>query len=139
MTVTNAAFVSAMQGITVTGVSRHYDEPPQSLKTADLPAAFPMPPSGDMLGNESTCSDGDNKVRSMRYIIAIEAKGQGTNATNYAQIAALMDNLETALDAVHTSSGFVFPLTYSITSGAFGVAGSEYWSIIATVTGRDRP
>ena len=134
MTVTNAAFLTAVQGWTVSGVTRHYDEPPQSLQTADLPAAWPMLPSGEMLGDVSTCADGKNKTRSIELVIAIEPVGQGTNPTNYGQIAALADAIETTLDA---DSTFIFPLEYSIASGIRPVAGNNYWTISAQITGRD--
>ena len=134
MTTTNAAFVTAVQAWSVTGVTRHFDEPPQSLKTADLPAAWPMLPSGEMGGYVTTCDDGKSKTRNINFIIAIEPAGQGTNATNYAQIAGLMDALETVLDA---DSTFVYPLEYTITSGPVLVAGNTYWAITASINGRD--
>lgn len=128
----NAAFVSAMQGLSITGVTRHYDEPPASVNTADLPAAFPMLPSGTLGERLTTCIN-DSKTRSMQFVIIIEAVGQGTQAQNYARIAALMDNLETALDALTTANFTDYEITANTT---VAVAGNEFWSIVADVTMR---
>ena len=39
-------FLAAIQAMHVTGLTRHYEEPPGSLSTADLPAGFPLMPNG---------------------------------------------------------------------------------------------
>lgn len=131
---TNATFIAAIQGMTVAGVTRHYDEPPLSLNTADLPAAFPELPTGSRVEPVSTCIP-DAKVRTMGFVIALEPVGQSTNKTTYATIAGMLDNLETALDALDT--GMVFT-EYAITVlSSYLVAGTEYWALDATITGRN--
>jgi len=129
---TNALFVATMQALTVPGVTRHYDYPPESIKTADLPAAWPMLPNGTAGESSSTCVDG-RKSRSMSYWIAVEAVGQNQNAANYGKLAALMDALEASLDAVTI---FPFLLEYDITTGVDAVAGNDYWMIKADANGR---
>ena len=129
---TNAQVVAAMQALTVTGVTRHYDYPPESIKTPDLPAAWPMLPNAAIGTPVSTCLDA-RKTRSMNYWIAVEAVGQNNNSVNYGKLAALMDALETALDAVTL---FPFLLEYELATGIEEVAGNTYWVIRAAVTGR---
>jgi len=128
---TNAAFLAAIQAMSVTGVTKHFDEPPPSLNTADLPAAFPLWPSAtfpDMI--TSVISDG--KTRSIGFAICVEASGQGTNAQNYTQYAALMDNLETALNtALYTAANYyTFEMS---TRPDFAVGDNIYWTIVAIV------
>ena len=130
---TNAAWVSAFQALTVTGVTRHYDEPPAAVSTADLPAAYLRQPGGDLPGLTISCKS-SNKTRSIEYVLLVEPVGQGTQSQNFGALAALMDALETALDAL-TVSNFI---EYDIEAGALvDVAGIQYWSIVANVRGRD--
>ncbi len=132
-----ATFLSAVQALTVTGVSRHYDEPPASLDLSGGPCAFPLMPGGAREDLQFSCVD-MGKTKTIGYVIAVEAAGQGTQAQNYGQLAALMDNLETALDTLVTGGTFTF-ITYSITTNTDNtVSGNEYWQIIATIQGRNQ-
>jgi len=132
---THATFIAAIQGMTVTGVTVHYDQPPASVDIASGPCAFPTMPSGDRGEMITSCVD-MSKMRNIGYVIIVEAGGQGTQAQNYGKLAALMDALETALDAL-TPTTFNF-IEYSITtSGNYSIGGSDYWAIIANITERD--
>jgi hypothetical protein len=119
--------------MTVTGVNRHFAEPPQSLNEGDLPAAFPLMP-GAVLGEPiSSCTD-MGKTRTIGYVICINPFSIDTNAENYGDIPELLDNLETALDdTLGTAYNFH---DYEITSGSFAVGGVNYWAITATITVR---
>ena len=130
---TNVAWVGAFQAMTVSGVARHYDAPPESIDLADGPAAFPMLPEGERGEPVSTCAD-MSKSRRMTYVVVIAPTAQGTNAENYAKIAALMDALEDAIDAVGVTN-FV---EYTIAARAdFSVGDSQHWAIVADIVGRD--
>ena len=135
---TNAAFLAAIQAMTVTGVTRHYDQPPLSLNTADLPAAFPLMPGGALGGRTVTCIAKD-KARSIDFVVCLEAVGQGTQTQNYGLLAAAMDNLETALDALGVPGGGSVAnfIEYDIEAQIFAVAEQAYWAIVAQVTARD--
>ena len=136
---TNAAFLSAIQGVTVTGVTHHFDQPPRQILTAQLPAAFPLMPSG-VLGEKSLSCFNTNKQRAIGFVICLEASGQGTQAQNYGTLAAAMDNLESALDNLEKSQGGSLAnfIEYDIdTTGDFVVGGQSYWAIVATVRARD--
>ena len=135
---TNAVFVAAMQALAITGVTRHYDEPPGSVQTADLPCAFPHMPQGGLGEKSLSCWD-SNKVRSMDFVILIEPVGQGTQAQNYGAIAALMDNLEAKLDDLELSQGGTLAnfLEYDIGAQIVTLGQNDYWGIVANVRARD--
>lgn len=136
---TFAVFVAAMKDLHVNGVQRHYERPPAQVGTADLPAGFPLMPAGE-LGELALSCLATNKNRSMTYVIAVEAAGQGTIGQNYDELPGLMDNLETALDALaeHQGGTLATWIDYTITTTSqFPIGGNEYWAIIANVTARD--
>ena len=129
-----ANWIAAIQALTVTGVDRHYDYPPESIDIADGVAAFPVLPSGTRGEQLSTC-DNFGKSRSVGYVIIFEAAGQGTNEQNYAKTWALLDNLETALDGLQTTTVNLIEYDLSVT-GDYPIGNSNYWAIVASVTGR---
>lgn len=129
---TNAAFLAAIQGMTVTGVTRHYDEPPKALSTADLPAAFPLWPGATLNDMVTTCIN-DGKTRSIGFVICVEASGQGTHAQNYDQFAALMDNLEAAMHTALNDTANFYTYEMSTVPG-YAVGENTYWAIAALIT-----
>lgn len=129
---TNANFLAAIQGITVTGVTRHFDDPPEALSTADLPAAFPLWPGADFLDMVTSCVD-TGKTRSIGFVVCVEASGQGTYALNYARYATLMDNLETALETAFPATTVNFYTFEMTTVPNYAVADQTYWAIVATI------
>jgi len=130
--INNAAFLAAIQGATVTGVTRHYDYPPESLDTADLPAAFPIWPSANFLDMPTSCVD-TGKTRSIGFIVCTEASGQATSKLKYAQFAALMDNIEAALATALSTIEYFY--TYDMTTlPNYPVGDNTYWAIATTVT-----
>lgn len=129
----NAAFLAAIQAMTVTGVDRHYDFPPASVDLSAGECAFPTMPGADQGELVSTCIN-MSKSRGVGYVIIIDATGQGTPEQNYAKIASLMDNLETALDGL-TVANFI---DYTIsTTGNYPIGDSDYWAIVADITVRE--
>ena len=128
---TNAAFRDAMQTMTVTGVTTHYDYPPESL--GELPAAFCQLP-GASLGEYAVSCINENRTRTIGYIICLEAVAQDKNEQNYELIATAMDNLETALHTTLATLANFYG--YDITAGEYRVAGIAYWAIMASVTVR---
>jgi len=128
---TNAAFKTALENMTVSGVTVHKGYPPASIQPSDLPLAFLELPSAG-LGEYVVSCMLNNKTRSMRYVICLEAAGLGTQEANYDLIASAMDNLETALDtALSTTANFY---TYEMEVGSYAVANNNYWAIITTVS-----
>ncbi len=131
---TNAAWLTAIQGLSITGVNE-LTTPPESIDTTNLPIGFPNLPTGGRPELLMSCH-GNNKARSIQYIVIVEATGQDTIANNYGQLAALMDNIETELDGL--VPGTVNFIEYeATTSGNFPVGESEYWAIVYDITGTD--
>ena len=130
---TNAAWVTALTGMTITGTTRRYTYPPESVETADLPAWFVQLPGGEMPGWTVSCTN-RNKTRSAQVIIVTEPVAQGTNSQNFGALPALMDALENALDALTVYNFMQYDLSAAAT---VEIAGIVYWAIVANVRGRD--
>lgn len=117
----------------VTGVTRQYAYPPLLISTADLPASFVRPPSSGF-SQIATC-DPVGDTFSTSLVIAIEPAGQEIQATNYAALLTMLDNLNTALKA----AAFTDTIRHSWTLSAQDtqpiiVGGSAYWGVTATIT-----
>jgi len=136
MNATYSTFIAAIAGITVSGVTRKYTEPPASINTADLPCSFPMLPSGEMqtivFGNGATVG-GQLPTWTCDMVYAFEPVGQGTQAQNFGGLVTLMDAVVTASQALTRPTAG--PMTFSLRAGIVSVAGNDYWSIIETWTG----
>ena len=130
---TNAAFKTAMENMTVTGVTVHKGYPPASISSSDLPLAFIAMPSAGLGEYRISCML-NNKTRTMQYVVCLEAAGQGTQEQNYDLLATAMDNLEAALDTALSTTANIYE--YDMAAGTYAVAGIEYWAIITTVTVR---
>lgn len=134
---TYSAFVTAVSGLSVTGIKRQYDHVPNQVTTADLPASFVRLPSGGInYETLSTCSTSGN-TRTCDLVVLVEAAGQGNPSPNYDATIAAIDNLESALRTAAEDATIMPFLEFAITSGAVGVGGSNYWGITATVTGSE--
>lgn len=130
---TNVAFLAAIQAMSVTSVAKHYDFPPLSLSAGDLPAAFPLMPVSGQGEPLATCLD-LSKTRSIGYVICVEALGLDIQELNYGKMAALMDKLETALDALAIANFIEYDI---ITTTEFGVGKNNFWSIVADIRTRN--
>ena len=131
---TYTAYVAALMDISVTGVTRVFDNPPASLGTADLPAMWPGLPRGEEPMVTFQANGGWPELY-CDMIIAIEPVAQNTQAANFTAMLTAIDNLSSALRAA-TNVGRA-GLRWSITANAqVDVAGTPYWAVIATVEGR---
>jgi hypothetical protein len=137
---TFAAFLTAVQGLSVTGIAAasQYDQPPNSLNTADLPVSFPLLPSGGIGEKLVSCWD-QNETRTIRFVIVTEPAGQSTQATKYAALAALMDNAGTAFKGLERSQGGTLAvfIEYDIEAAIITIAGIDYWGIMSEIRARD--
>jgi len=130
---TYANFVSNLGDLSITGVTRAYDEPPTSLSTADLPALWVQFPVGEE-GPLTFQAHGGWPTLRAQLVIAYEAVGQSTQAANFSGTVAMMDNIAKAL---HPAIGTVVKgkLTWTIRQGIVTVAGQDYWAVITDVEG----
>lgn len=118
--------------LTITGVTRHYDEPPNALNTADLPAAWPSVFSVGYGGRDWSC-DVLNEVASMSFLIACEAVGQSRMPENYELLVDMATNARTALNGLNDDLMiFVQP---SIQVATITVAGNSYFGLACTIEG----
>lgn len=131
---TNAAFIAAMQALTVDGVGKHYDEPPASVDLSSGYAAFPLMPNGTRENLFSSCLN-QAKTRRMFYVVVLSPTGQSTQADKYSVLGTVMDNVETALDGL----AFNF-VKYSLeATGNYPIGASQYWAVVADVQVSDAP
>jgi len=130
----NVTFLAAVQGLSVSGVDRAYKFPPASVDISNGYASFPTMPDSSRGEQVSTCID-NSKIRNIGYVVIIEATGQDIQEDNYLKLAAVMDNIETALDGLTTTANIIeYELT---TSGNYLIGDSAYWAVIANITARD--
>ena len=130
----NVTFLAAIQGLSVSGVDRAYKFPPASVDISNGYASFPTMPDSSRGEQVSTCID-NSKIRNIGYVVIIEATGQDIQEDNYLKLAAVMDNIETALDGLTTTANIIeYELT---TSGNYLIGDSAYWAVIANITARD--
>jgi len=127
-----ATYVNNLSGMSVTGVTRKYTEPPRSLNTADLPAMWPQLPTAENSSVTLTHISGLRQA-SVDLIIAVEPYQQSTNNANFAATIALIDNVETAL--VTNAASFDID-RWTIRQGILEITeGSAFWILIVTVEG----
>lgn len=128
-----ATFTGGLADLSVTGVTRVFDNPPASIGTADLPAMWVGLPRGDEPAFTFTGAGGWAAL-TCEIVIAVEPVNQGTQIQNYAAMIAQMDYLATALRAADIGRS---KLTWTITGNAqVQVSDTVYWAVIATVEGR---
>jgi len=131
---TNIEWVALLQAMTVSGVSKYYDYPPESVDLSGGPAAFPAlltTTRGEPIG---TCPD-MSKTREADYCVIIAPVAQGNNESNYAMVPWLLEALEIALDNLVPELEGV--ITYTIRlSGNYDIGGVAHWALIASVTWR---
>lgn len=121
----------------VPGVARRYDFPPASLNTAELPASFPM--GFRIIETPLTFqSHGGFPTFEVDFFIACEAVGQSSQPDNYTLILEMSDNLRETLAAVPPLAIAKSVVTWEIAAGnvQVEVAGTPYWAVQATITGK---
>jgi len=130
-TATYTQFVDAVQALSVTGVSRKYEEPPQKFNTADLPCSFVWFPSGD---NAPLMFEGGRQFRQRSLdLIVVYASTALTADAPFTATITMMDNVETALSSL--SVGQSKP-NWSIRSQLYlESADRRFWAVIATING----
>jgi len=132
MSLTVAQMVSLVNGLTVSGVTRKYNEPPTQLNTADLPCIFPRLPSQSETIASFTGLPGLDSV-TVQLVVVIEPWSQSTHAVNFAAVVSLIDNLTAALKTSAAANQTID--TWIISSNITDVGTGDYWAIVADVQG----
>lgn len=132
---TIAAFATAIGGLTVSGVKRSVDYSRVTVDRPDLPFQFvDLPGSASATEVVSTCND-LGKSRTVDLVVCVKAINQDNVHPNFDATVAIMDAIETALDAYEDTSALI--ISYEISAGLREVGGLPYWAVTASVTGTD--
>ena len=127
----NETLRTALTGLTVTGMGRVYDQHPETLEVADLPAMWP-----DGFGSEHDFQTYSGSmirvVRTAELRLAVKPLGMSSNDERQDARITIADALETALKADNLT-GFNFQ-TLSIESESVDVNGTAYAGLIASIT-----
>lgn len=127
---TYTEFLTTLRGLTVAGVKRKFNGPPNQLSTADLPAQYPRLP--DYQNNTQTMSGGMGLATLKAEIaVVIEAVGQNYNyLANFDAAVAMLDAMQDALSGITITAGLnSWTLRQEITE--FGA--TPYWVLVAAV------
>lgn len=137
MTITAfATFVTALGDVSVAGVTRAYDGPPEGVETADLPASFPAALAGDVMdeGYLTVQTHGGWPHMRANLVVLLEEAGQNTVLANHAATVAMVDAVATALRGVSIGTLAKGAVTWSIGLTANFVLGDRrYWALVAEV------
>ena len=134
---TYAALVSAISGLTITGVNRTEDSTPQSMGAADLPFQFVRLPDGEHAPAPATCYE-TGTTKSIELVVCLKPAGLETASQNFDDTVAMMDYVEAAIkawDILPAQNGLI--VEHSIATSAdvgVSVGGADYWAVIATIT-----
>jgi hypothetical protein len=126
---TYAAFVTAVAGVSVTGVTTAYTSPPSQLNTAALPVSYPRLPElereviafGYQAGLQSS---------TVEMVFLIEPIMQNLSSANFASMTALVDAIDTAYAANAATIGID---RWNIRQETSAYGETEYWALVATV------
>jgi hypothetical protein len=127
-----AQFIDAIQALTVAGVNRKYEEPPNKFNNADLPCSFVWFPQGD----NKPLTFGGGREFSQRTVdfIVVYAETGITADMPFTATVAMMGAVETAL--FNLSVGYSKP-TWEIVSRLFEeTTERRYWAVVATISGK---
>lgn len=127
-----ADFVVALAGLGISGVSRSFLCPPESLNSSELPAQWVQLPRGESGALTFRASDGWPLMRA-DLVVAVAPVAQGTQEGNFAAVLAMMDAVANALQTADISRS---SLSWSIRQDVVEVAGTAYWAVVAVVEGR---
>ena len=130
MAYTVAAFVSALSGLSITGVTRMYAFPPESVNNADLPIAYVRLPESSNEAISLTSATGTDAVMG-ELVVLVRADNLSMNTTNFAAMVTLIDNINAALKTAAAASNRFDRWTIRQESALVGDAG--YWAIVASV------
>lgn len=124
-------WVDAFRLMQVAGVARYYNEPPSSLNSADLPAAWPDMFSAGYNDYQFSCNE-QNERFSMDYVIACEAVGQSRLPENYQLMIDMSDAVRDSIVGIDVT---LFTRPTRIQPVTRLIAGVAYFCILVTVDG----
>lgn len=126
---TYAAFVSGLAGLTISGVTRKYTEPPGTVGDADMPISYPRITSQ----NNETLTIGqvgglDRGTADL--VVVVERYEVNSNAANFAATVAMVDAINTAMKAAIDTLGID---RWEIRPEDVTIGTSQCWALVVTV------
>ena len=126
---TYAAFVSGLAGLTISGVTRKYTEPPGTVGDADMPISYPRLTSqsnetltiGQVGGLDRGTAD---------LVVVVERYEVNSNAANFAATVAMVDAINTAMKAAIDTLGID---RWEIRPEDVTIGTSQCWALVVTV------
>lgn len=130
MSTTYTAYVTALEALTVSGVTRKFTQgQPNSLNTADLPAQWVDLPRGESV--PATCAGDMTRTLTADLLIALEPVGQNQKPTNFDATVTMLDSLHTALDAADLGADTI--PSWNSRLAIVTVNTIDYWAVITEV------
>lgn len=128
---TYAGYVADLATLSVTGVTRVYDHPPERINTADLPSLYVRLPAGENQSVTLTALRGLRQA-TCEVVIAVEPVRQNQNEPNFTTCIGLLDALE---DAIATNALGWGVDQWTMRVEVDFVGDTAYWLIVASVQG----
>jgi hypothetical protein len=125
-------WVASVAGITVAGLRRQYDAPPEQANPADMPLMFPrLPTIGSTV---STFGSGYGLAEvAMELVLIVKPAMLGKQSAEFTNTLGMIDALQVALNTA-TSDGIIN--TFAIRQEVIDAGGdTSYMGLVATVEG----
>ena len=119
--------------LTVTGVARYYNAPPESADMSDGPIAYPWIFTFDEGDFEFSCSV-LNEGFTMTYEVVTNAVAQSDLETNYDAVITMAQAVRESIEAM-TIKNFI---SFSLAIITRPIGDVTYWAIRADVQGTDK-
>lgn len=130
MAYTAAALVATLGGLSITGVTRMYSQPPATVGNADLPVAYVrLPEVRNEIITYASSVGIDNHT--CELVVLVEPVGLSDNATNFAAMVALIDNVNAALKTEAAANNRIDSWTVRQETAVVGE--SPFWALVASV------
>lgn len=131
MAYTCKAFVDNLADLTVTGVVRKYDAPPDQISSADLPAMYPRLPVAQASIISFTRGTGA-RTHQCELVVILKANNQSSTTAKHAEALTMIDSMHAAIAAAAQANGYQ-EWTIAIDEEVYG--DSVHWVAVATVEG----
>jgi hypothetical protein len=130
MAYTAAAFITALSGLSITGVTRMFAYPPETVANADLPIAYVRLPE---LTNEAITLSSQPRIDNVQgeLVVLVRADGLSMNTDNFSAMVTLIDNVNAALKTAAAASNRIDRWTIRQETAIVGESG--FWALVATV------
>ena len=128
VSLTYAGFSATLSGLTITGVATKYAYTPNIDTSGNYPMLFPRIPAAERAAITLTSAAGLKNVTG-EIVVVIERDTLGTASSRYAETAAMVDAIDTALATEAAANHQIDSWTITPEINEYG------WSLVATVEG----